>query len=161
MSGQVRIDQTGVITTCAHCRRANRLAFDALNRTTRCGQCKNPLIAPDAPIEIPDTASFDAAAAKSVLPVVIDFWAPWCGPCRMVAPELERLARSTAGRYLIVKVNTDEQTELAARFRIRSIPTMAVVFRGQEIARTAGARPAADIQAFVDQAVAESQRRAS
>ncbi|HEV8210334.1 MAG TPA: thioredoxin [Vicinamibacterales bacterium] len=157
----MRVDQTGVITTCASCGRANRLPFDALNRTTRCGQCKNPLAAPGVPIEIADSASFDAAAARSVLPVIVDFWAPWCGPCRMVAPELERLARATAGRYLIVKVNTDEQTELASRFRIRSIPTMAVLFGGREIARTAGARPAAEIQTFVEQAVTEAQRRAS
>jgi thioredoxin 2 len=157
----MRIDQKGVIVSCAHCGRANRLAYDALNRTTRCGECKNPLSPPDAPIEITDAAAFDAAVAQSQVPIVIDFWAPWCGPCRMVAPELERLARSAAGRYLIVKVNTDAQTDLAARFRIRSIPTMAVMFGGRELARTAGARPAAEIERFVDQAVAESQRRAS
>ena len=156
------IDSTGVIVNCGSCGRANRLPFNALNRTIRCGQCKNALSAPSAPIEIADTASFDAAANNSALPVIVDFWAPWCGPCRMVAPELERLARMAAGRYLIVKVNTDEQTELAARFRIRSIPTMAVMYRGQEVARTAGARPAAEIQKFVDDAIAGGgARRAS
>jgi thioredoxin 2 len=157
----VHIDRTGVIVNCPNCGRANRLAFETLNRTTRCGNCKNALAPPSAPIEIDDAASFDAASAHSTIPIVIDFWAPWCGPCRMVAPELERLARATAGRYLIVKINTDAQTELAARFRIRSIPTMAVVFGGREIARTTGARPAHEIQTFVEQAVADSQRRAS
>ena len=157
----MRIDQKGVIVSCAKCGRANRLAFAALNRTTRCGQCKNPLSPPDAPIEINDAATFDAAAAHSVIPLVIDFWAPWCGPCRMVAPELERLARSTAGRYLIVKVNTDTQTELAERFRIRSIPTMAVMSGGRELARAAGARPATEIERFIEDAIAENQRRAS
>jgi len=157
----VHIDTTGVIVTCGHCGRSNRLAFEALNRTTRCGQCKNPLSAPAKPIEIRDAASFDAAAANSALPLVVDFWAPWCGPCRMVAPELERLATNAAGRYLVVKVNTDEQTELASRFRIRSIPTMAVVYGGRELTRTAGARPAAEIESFVEQAVAASTRRAS
>jgi len=79
----------------------------------------------------------------------------------MVAPELERVARATAGRYLVVKVDTEKLTDVAARFRIQSIPTMAVVFGGREIARTAGARPAADIQAFVDNAVDAASRRAS
>ncbi len=157
----MHIDQTGVIVNCASCGRANRLAFETLNRTTRCGNCKNPLSPPQSPIEVTDTHAFDAAASRSALPLIVDFWAPWCGPCRMVAPELERLARSTAGRYLIVKVNTDALTELASRFRIRSSPTMAVVFGGREIARDAGARPAADIQRFVEQALASDTRRAS
>jgi thioredoxin 2 len=157
----MRIDQKGVIVSCAHCGRANRLAYEALNRTTRCGQCKNPLSPPDAPIEITDTVTFDAAVSRSQIPVVIDFWAPWCGPCRMVAPELERLARSAAGRYVIVKVNTEAQTELAARFRIQSIPTMAVMLGGRELARAAGARPASEIDRFVTEAVAGNQRRAS
>jgi thioredoxin 2 len=85
--------------------------------------------------------------------VVVDFWAPWCGPCRMVAPELVKVAASNAGRYLVVKVNTDELPELGDRFAIRSIPTMAVFADGREVARTAGARPAADIEAFIRQAV--------
>jgi thioredoxin 2 len=157
----MHLDNRGVIVTCTNCGRANRLAFEALNRTTRCGQCKTELPAPAAPIEMTDTAAFDAASANSALPLIVDFWAPWCGPCRMVAPELERLARSTAGRYLIVKVNTDVLTDLAARFRIRSIPTMAVVYGGRELARAAGARSAADIQKFVEEAVAADQRRAS
>jgi thioredoxin 2 len=157
----MHIDPTGVIVNCPSCGRANRLAFDALNRTTRCGQCKTPLTAPAAPIEIPSAQAFDAAVSRSPLPIVVDFWAAWCGPCRMVAPELERLARSTAGRYLIVKIDTEAQQELAARFRIQSIPTLAVMYGGREIARAAGARSAADIQAFVEQSVAQHQRRAS
>jgi thioredoxin 2 len=156
-----RLDAKGIIVNCASCGRANRLAFESLGRTTRCGQCKTALPPPNAPIEISDAATFDAAAARSALPLIIDFWAPWCGPCRMVAPELERLARATAGRYVIVKVNTDAVTDLAARFRIRSIPTMAVMYGGRELARAAGARSAADIQAFVEQALANAQTRAS
>jgi|SRR5690348_17544417 thioredoxin 2 len=155
------LDRNGVILTCPNCGRANRVRYDVLDKTTRCGHCKTELRPPEAPIEAGDSAAFDAAATASVLPLVVDFWAPWCGPCRMVAPELERVARATAGRYLVVKVNTDALADLGERFRIMSIPTMTVVHRGREIARTTGARPAADIQTFVEQAVAAEQRRAS
>lgn len=85
--------------------------------------------------------------------MVVDFWAPWCGPCRAVAPELEKVARAAAGEFLVVKVNTDALPDVSERFRIRSIPTMAVFRGGSEVTRTAGARPAADIQAFVRQAL--------
>ena len=157
----MRIDRRGVIVTCAQCGRANRLGFGALAKTSRCGDCKASIGAPSAPIEVADSAAFDAAAADSALPLLVDFWAPWCGPCRSVAPELARVAQSNAGRYLVVKVNTDELTDVAARFRIRSIPTLALVSGGREIDRIAGARPAQDIEAFAERALAADTRRAS
>jgi len=86
--------------------------------------------------------------------VIVDYWAPWCGPCRMVAPELQKVAARQAGKALVIKVNTDELSDLGQRFGIRSIPTMAVFAGGKEVARTSGARPAADIEAFLEQAVA-------
>jgi thioredoxin 2 len=155
-----RLDRTGVIVSCPQCQRANRIAFGALDKSTRCGHCRTAIFAPETPIDVADAATFDAAATGA-LPLIVDFWAPWCGPCRMVAPELERLARSNAGRYLVLKVNTDEQTELASRFRIRSIPTLAIVVEGREVDRFAGARPAQEIEAFAARALAGHARRAS
>ena len=157
----MRLDSTGVIVTCGSCGKANRLAFTLLNRTTRCAQCKTTLPAPDTPIEVDDSAAFDAASAHSALPLLVDFWAPWCGPCRMVAPELERVAGSNAGRYLVVKVNTDAITDVAARFNIRSIPTLAIVFGGRELGRVAGVRPASEIEAFATRTLAAAASRAS
>jgi thioredoxin 2 len=156
-----KVDARGVIITCPSCGQNNRLPYGALTRSIRCASCKMALPAPGQPIEATDSAGFRAAAADSTLPIIVDFWAPWCGPCRMVAPEIERVAQNAAGRYLVLKVNTDALTDVAAEFRIQSIPTLAIVFRGRELARVSGARSAADIRAFADQAVADSERRAS
>ena len=145
------MDERGVILTCTSCGKRNRVPFGS--REARCGDCRNPLPSPAEPIEVPDAAAFDALVRGALLPVIVDFWAPWCGPCRMVAPEIARVAANNTGRYLVVKVNTDEVPELGERFGIRSIPTMAVFSSGREVARTAGARPAADIEAFVRQSI--------
>ena len=105
--------------------------------------------------------NWEQEVLKSDTPVLVDFWASWCGPCRMVAPELERVARDAAGQFLVVKVNTDLVTAIAARFRISSIPTLAIVFQGHELDRSAGVRPAGEILNFARHTVAEHQRRAS
>ena len=147
----LQLDTTGLIMTCPNCGQRNRIVFNA--REARCGKCKADLPAPSEPIEVPDEASFDALVQQAAHPVVIDFWAPWCGPCRMVAPELARVASTHAGRIVVAKVNTDAVPELGERFRIRSIPTMAVFDRGREVARTSGAMPAPQIEAFVRGAV--------
>jgi thioredoxin 2 len=154
-------DRQGVIVSCPSCGRSNRLRYDTLGKTVRCGNCRANLPPLSAPIEIVDSATFDAAAADSSLPLLVDFWAPWCGPCRMVAPELERVARANSGRYLVVKVNTDLVSDVAARFTIRSIPTLALVYKGREIDRVTGVRPASEIEAFAARAMAAATPRAS
>lgn len=125
------------------------MAYRKLDKPTKCGKCKAPLQLPAAPIEAPSVPAFDALMQESVRPIVVDFWAPWCGPCRVVAPELEKVARTAAGEFLVVKVDTEALPELAQRHRIASIPTMAVFRAGRELTRTSGARPASDILAFV------------
>ena len=152
------LDDRGIIVTCGSCGQKNRLAFNRLGDAVRCGQCKTELAAPSVPAEIRTSADFDRLIAAASIPVVVYYWAPWCGPCRMVAPELAKVAARNAGRLLIVKVNTDELTDLGERFSIRSIPTLAVFDGGREVARTAGARPAADIEAFITNAVSAAAK---
>ncbi len=147
------LDPAGVVTPCPSCGQKNRLQYARLERQSRCGTCGTPITAPGETLEVPSAALFHAALTGTSLPIVVDFWAPWCGPCRMVAPEVAQVAAHQAGHWLVVKVNTEALPELGERFGIRSIPTMAVFKGGAEIARTAGARPAADIEAFVRQSL--------
>lgn len=96
---------------------------------------------------------FDTVTTHSTIPVVVDYWSSWCGPCRMVAPELEKIAAQHPGDFLVIKVDTERMPELSARYHIQSIPMMAVFHHGHEEARTVGARPAKDILAFINQAL--------
>lgn len=146
------LDDRGLIVPCSTCGQKNRLAYERLGDSVRCGQCKREIGPPSTPIEMAQSADFDRLVAHASLPVVVDYWAPWCGPCRMVAPELEKVAARQAGRVLVIKVNTDALGDLAERFGIRSIPTLAVFAGGRELARTTGARPAQEIEAFIAQA---------
>jgi thioredoxin 2 len=147
--GVLHTDERGVLVTCTACGQTNRLAYERLADAVRCGKCRKELAPPAEPAEVPSSAEFDRLVARASIPVVVDYWAPWCGPCRMVAPELAKVAGRNAGRLLVVKVNTDVLADLGERFGIQSIPTLAVFAGGREIARTAGARPAADIEAFI------------
>jgi thioredoxin 2 len=142
-------DDRGVLVRCSSCGKTNRLPYPHLNRTIRCGHCHADLPSPSSPIDAASAAAFDALVAQSPLPIVVDFWAPWCGPCRMMAPEVEKVAQRTAGQALVVKVDTEAVPDLGARFGIQSIPTVAVFRGGREVARESGARPAADIQALL------------
>jgi thioredoxin 2 len=153
----VKMDDRGIVVACSGCGKQNRLAYERLGDPVRCGQCKLPLAQPGDPMEMRSTADFDRLVSKSSLPVVVDYWAPWCGPCRMVAPELQKVASRQAGKMLVVKVNTDELTDLGQRHNIRSIPTLAVFANGREVARTTGARPAPEIETFVNQATSQPQ----
>ena len=147
----VQLDDRGFIIACPYCGQKNRVPY--ASRETRCGRCKTTMQAPAEPIDVPSAAAFDAVIRGTEHPVVVDFWAPWCGPCRMVAPEIAKVAAANAGRIIVVKVDTDALPELGERFRIRSIPTMAIFEGGREAARTTGALPAAQIESFINGAV--------
>src|SRR5687768_10390879 len=125
-----------VHVVCPHCATANRVLPERLTEA-RCGRCKQALFS-GHPIAL-DDSSFDAHVGKSDIPVVVDFWAPWCGPCRMMAPHFERAAAEIEPNARLAKLNTEESQQLAARFGIRGIPTLVILRNGEEIARQSGA----------------------
>jgi thioredoxin 2 len=148
-------DDRGVVLPCPQCQRANRLPFTHLHQNGRCGNCKAALPPPSLPVEIDSESSFRALIRDAALPVLVDFWAPWCGPCQMAAPEVAKLAALASGELLVVKVNTEGQPGLAREMGVRSIPLFAVFSAGREIERTAGAMPAFELRAFALRAASQ------
>ena len=132
---------------CPHCHTTNRVAASDLGEAPDCGKCHRPLF-DGHPVPLDET-SFDKHIARSQLPVLVDFWAPWCGPCRMMAPQFEAAARQLEPQVRLAKLNTEEAQQLAARFNIRSIPTLALFVGGREVARQPGAMGTADIVRWV------------
>ena len=132
---------------CPHCDTINRAPRAKLAEGGRCGECRRALF-DGHPVAL-DTARFERHAGKGDIPLLVDFWAAWCGPCRAMAPEFERAAAALEPAVRLVKVNVDEEPALAGRFAVRSIPTLALVAKGREIARSAGARSAARLAQWV------------
>jgi thioredoxin 2 len=135
---------------CAHCGATNRVPDERLTEDPVCGRCGEALLAGE-PVELTD-ANFDAVTSRTELPVVIDFWAAWCGPCQMMAPQFAQAAKVLKGRALLAKVDSDANPQVASRFAIRSIPTMVQLRGGREVKRLSGALQAGQIVGWVDQA---------
>ncbi len=140
-----------MIRSCSSCGTKNRVPAVHLADTGRCGACKAPLPPVSEPIEA-DEALFDQIVSEARVPVLVDFWAAWCGPCRMTAPEVQELAREMAGKALVLKVNTEDQPSLAARYRIQSIPNFIVFREGRPVFQQAGAVPRSEMRRWLEAA---------
>jgi thioredoxin 2 len=140
----------GELVRCPNCGRRNRVPVAAAG-IPRCGNCHQPL----PWIVDADDNTFAEIAEAASIPVLVDMWAPWCGPCRMVSPALAQVATELAGQLKLVKVNVDESPKLQQRFGVQAIPTLMVLRRGEVAARRAGAAPAADLRPWVEKAIKE------
>lgn len=142
-----------LIVACPACNTLNRVPREKLAAGPggKCGQCGSPLFA-GHPVAL-DARSFDSHATRSDIPLLVDFWAPWCGPCKAMAPQFEAAAGQLEPSVRLAKINTDDEQELAGRFRIQGIPTMILFRHGKEVARQSGLMNAAGIQSWVEQAL--------
>ena len=146
------MDRRGFVRVCSNCGQRNRLLYERLGNAFRCSKCQTALPPVNEPVDVPRAVEFDELIARASIPVLADFWAPWCGPCKLVAPELIKIAADRAGHLIVAKVNTEDLPELGRLFQIHAIPTMVLFEGGFEVARQAGAMPAPRILQFLQQA---------
>jgi thioredoxin 2 len=135
---------------CPNCGRTNRVP-DVAAGIPRCGNCHKPL----PWIADADDDTFAEVAEQASIPVLVDLWAPWCGPCRMVSPALEQVTTDLAGRVKLVKVDVDQAPKLQQRFDVRAVPTLMILRNGQVVARRAGAAPASELRPWVEQTIGQ------
>ncbi|AWB32862.1 thioredoxin TrxC [Orrella marina] len=140
--------------SCPHCRKTNRVPADRVADAPNCGACGELLFG--KVVEL-DSTALQEIIRQDKIPVIVDFWAPWCGPCRMFAPTFEAASRQHAGEVLFVKVNTEDEQQAAAAHQIRSIPTLGVFLDGKETGRVSGALPASQLEQLVKQVKTQKQ----
>lgn len=140
-----------MVMTCKSCGKKNRVKAAHLGASTRCGNCKAALTPIDEPIAA-DAATFDEIVSGATLPVLVDFWAEWCGPCRRAAPEVQRTAVEMAGRAIVLKVDTDRHPEVAARYQVQGIPNFVVLKEGKVVVQQAGLVDAAQMMGWLTNA---------
>ena len=143
--------QDAVKLVCAQCGQTNRVPSARLSAGPKCGVCGAPLAG--AKVMELDARAHDKATRGDELPLIVDYWAPWCGPCRMMAPEFAKAAQAVGSGVRFAKINTEDFPAVSQRLAIRGIPLLILWHRGREVARLSGARPASDIAAFVRQNV--------
>jgi thioredoxin 2 len=142
-----------LIRGCPHCGKGNRIPAGRLADAGRCGACKGNLPPQSEPLDV-DDAAFADIVREATVPILIDFWAAWCGPCRTAAPEVKELARETAGKALILKVDTEACPQLAAQFHVQSIPNFVLLHRGRTVSQRAGLASRAEMHRWLQSAVA-------
>lgn len=142
---------TQIISLCSHCFAKNRLDSERINEKPKCGACHKPLLGNS--VVAANDKQFSQLMANEELPMVVDFWAPWCGPCRSFAPTFESVSKQFTGVAKFVKVNTEQAQQTAGAMQIRSIPTLMVIHKGKVLTQQAGAAPAAMFEQWVRQSL--------
>jgi thioredoxin 2 len=140
---------SAILRACPSCGKSNRIPPRHVGDQAVCGQCRQPLPPPDQPIEA-DSALFDAVMATARVPVLVDFWAAWCGPCKMAAPEVSAVAREMAGKAIVLKVDTEAHPDVAARFQVQGIPNFVVLREGRVVMQRAGVTPRAEMRRWLE-----------